>query len=583
MEWTGEITRLTPLQPRDVSLKFLLPADVELGVFAVRIRNGGGVSKTFLLNVPDPWWCQGDMGTKATAGGKVRVLGKNLGQGEAGAQRERTGTVLLKGPKTLTLPADGNSYSLVAALPPDLPAGRYELRVHSGWGGPQAWSKPLALELVPPDVWPALTVNVMELGATGRGVVDDTKAIAAALEKLQANGGGVLYFPRGRYLVSDTLKIPERTVLRGERRELCCIAWPDREAPLPDMLVGTHSFAIEELSLYCTNYGNFLSTDVKSPDAGNIRLHRLRVVANRFRGHMYSDAQKNPNGPGQAHARRCSIASCRTARTAGSFCRSGAGTSKSQIATSLPPASCSTSRGPEAHLANNVFRLGRFGGYWLAGCDGVVFEDNRVLGQDLSSWGGGINCLDGSSYSQHVYFARNTQEYCFGGDNEMTTDAPGGAYFGKVAKAEGTTLVTAEDPNWSKRDWRGAVVAIVSGTGMGQYRRVAGMDGRTVEVDRPWDVRPTPAPRSPSPATWGNASCWTTASATSAWCSSMDHRSVASSTEMYPRARQGSIATAGITTASSRAGGCSGWAIPSRKATATTARIGSCRAMRSWG
>jgi len=337
----------------------------------------------------------------------------------------------------------------------------------------------VAIKVIAPPAWPSLTLNVMDFGADGRGLADDTAAIAEALAQLKNVGGGVLYFPRGRYLVSQTLSIPERTVLRGKRRELSAIAWPDAQEPLPDLLGGTHDFAIEELSFYCANYGNFLSVDLKSPQAGNVRLHRLRVVANRFRGHMYGEAEEM--------SRRFT----RFGVHGGKLLALG-GENVEVRDCDLLSSGCALflTRARGARIADNVFRMGRFGWFWLSGSDGVIFENNQCLGQDLSTWGGGINCLDGSTVSQHVYFARNTCSQWFGGDNELTTDGSGGAYYGKLTAAEGTRLTTADEPKWGQRDWRGAAVLVIGGRGVGQCRRVARTEGRQIEIDRPWKVVP---------------------------------------------------------------------------------------------
>ena len=500
VQWPEKLIKPEVLQPRGQSLKFVLPADLAPGVVALRVRSGESVSATRLLNLPDPWWCQGNAGTAATPGGTVRLFGKNLARAQAASdtrgQGSRTGdssddrslttsatdpatTVHLTGPHNATLAARGDGYNLTVDLPRELPAGEYQLRVHNGWGGPQAWSRPVAIKVIAPPAWPSLTLNVMDFGADGRGLADDTTAIADALAKLKNAGGGVLYFPRGRYLVSQTLAIPERTVLRGERRELSAISWPDAQEPLPDLLVGTYDFAIEELSFYCANYGNFLSVDLKSPQAGNVRLHRLRVVANRFRGHMYGDAEEM--------SRRFT----RFGVHGGKLLALG-GENVEVSDCDLLSSGCALflTRARGARIANNVFRMGRFGWFWLSGSDGVVFENNQCLGQDLSTWGGGINCLDGSTVSQHVYFARNTCSQWFGGDNELTTDGSGGAYYGKLTAAEGTKLTTAEEPKWGQRDWRGAAVLVIGGRGVGQCRRVARAEGRQIEIDRPWDVVP---------------------------------------------------------------------------------------------
>ena len=485
IQWPGSFLKPEVLQPRGQSLKFVLPEDLAPGVVAFRVRCGRAVSRTVLLNLPDPWWCQGDAGTAATPGGMVRVFGKNLGWTGAASDAKGAGadspvsTVALSGPRSVVLPARGDGYSLAVNLPRDLPVGEYQLRVHHGRGGPGAWSRPLAIKVVAPPAWPSLALNVMDFGADGRSLADDTAPIAEALAQLKSAGGGVLYFPRGRYLVSQTLSIPERTILRGEKRALSAIAWPDGEEPLADLLTGTHSFTIEELSFYCANYGNFLTVDLKSPQAGNIRLHRLRVIANRYRGHMYNDAEEM--------SRRFT----RFGVHGGKLLALG-GENVEVSDCDLLSSGCALflTRARGARITNNVFRMGRFGWFWLSGSDGVVFEDNQCLGQDLSTWGGGINCLDGSTVSQHVYFARNTCSRWFGGDNELTSDGSGGAYYGKLASAEGTHLVTVDEPKWGKRDWRGAAVLVIGGRGVGQCRRLVRAEGRKIEIDRPWDVVP---------------------------------------------------------------------------------------------
>jgi len=50
-------------------------------------------------------------------------------------------------------------------------------------------------------------MNVKGFGAKGDGVTDDTAAIQAAIDATRGQGGGIVYFPRGTYLISDTLII----------------------------------------------------------------------------------------------------------------------------------------------------------------------------------------------------------------------------------------------------------------------------------------------------------------------------------------------------------------------------------------
>lgn len=49
--------------------------------------------------------------------------------------------------------------------------------------------------------------NVIDFGATGDGVTDDTSAIQAAVASVCAVGGGIVYYPVGTYLISATLTV----------------------------------------------------------------------------------------------------------------------------------------------------------------------------------------------------------------------------------------------------------------------------------------------------------------------------------------------------------------------------------------
>lgn len=60
--------------------------------------------------------------------------------------------------------------------------------------------------------------NVLDYGAVGDGVTDDTAAIQAAI-----NAASGIYFPNGTYLVSSALIVPNNRVLRGEARKSAII------------------------------------------------------------------------------------------------------------------------------------------------------------------------------------------------------------------------------------------------------------------------------------------------------------------------------------------------------------------------
>ena len=89
-------------------------------------------------------------------------------------------------------------------------------------------------------------VNVFDFGAVGDGVTDDSVAINAAITyaynaSTVANGkqvGGVVYFPKGRYLINSTLNIGPGITIVGEPSGLDPIyAYPNQSASGSEIIV----------------------------------------------------------------------------------------------------------------------------------------------------------------------------------------------------------------------------------------------------------------------------------------------------------------------------------------------------------
>jgi len=58
-------------------------------------------------------------------------------------------------------------------------------------------------------------LNVHDYGAVGDGIADDTNAIRAAIVDAHANNGSVVFFPKGLYIITDTLNLLEKVSLVG--------------------------------------------------------------------------------------------------------------------------------------------------------------------------------------------------------------------------------------------------------------------------------------------------------------------------------------------------------------------------------
>lgn len=62
--------------------------------------------------------------------------------------------------------------------------------------------------------------NVMDFGAVGNGTTDDTTAINLAIASINTgtNGGGTVFVPRGNYLTTSTIYLPQSIILLGTGR-----------------------------------------------------------------------------------------------------------------------------------------------------------------------------------------------------------------------------------------------------------------------------------------------------------------------------------------------------------------------------
>ncbi len=371
--------------------------------------------------------------------------------------------------------------------PRGLPRGVYDLRLHNGHGDSSAWSDVGRLEIAALEPWPDGEFNVRDFGAVGDGAADDTKAVQAALKTAEKYKGGTVYFPRGRYLLKEALIIPKFVTLRGERRDLVNILWPDMEHPPTALVQGSNHFALEDLTLYASNYSHLIAGDLETTQAGepgHVRIQRVTARGDLYRGHLK---------PQEVDLRF--RASLELSSGGGDTLRLGGGNLvivDNDLYGSGRSLFLFKPKG--AYVARNHFYNGRWGWYCLSGVDGVIFEDNQITGADLMSTGGGINNLGGTSYSQNVFFARNTLSLMHGWDREaMTSDAGGGFYYGPAKDITNKSLKLVVELNRKakqRNEGKGAGVFILGGKGMGQFAEVDRIDDDVVYLDRPWKVPP---------------------------------------------------------------------------------------------
>ena len=507
------------MQPRDGSLKFIVPEQFAPGLFAAELQAG---APAVIVNRPQLWFLQpakllpGLTQNEAAAGATVQLIGKDfLLPDDKGSPR-----VALRaqtGGTWRTVQADTfERFSLTFKLPTDLPEGNYQLCAHNGFGGAAGWSEALTVRIRRAEQWPTTVFNVKEFGARGDDVTDDTAAIRKALAAAEKNGGGVVYLPWGTYRLTDWICLPERTVLRGEQRDATILKWPvDDPQSLADFkpaaIYGAAPYAVEDLSFIARkvdtifvdlSYGRGIPKELQPRlkpwgATRDVFFRRVNFAHWLMSGHPERQIEQHPeiwakkyNGDGAYNFRNGNI-------------------------TNFEVSDCLFQGGhnhftniKNARITGNSF--GNAMGYnWTVlggGAHYVVASDNELRAS--SSWG------YGQSGMKYIYSARNKSYNFVRGEREaMTLDIsalptarPVAQYWGAPIAVGNTAdkpfLRFANDgkvnadgfPNGftpgSFRDGMVYVRAYNGGTGAGQSRRIVDNNADTIWLEKPFDKTP---------------------------------------------------------------------------------------------
>jgi hypothetical protein len=483
----GELKSFTlpTLQASDDALKFTIPAGEQPGVFSCRVVVNGVASAPVILNLPQCWWLQGDAGSSATPGGWLRIFGKCLGATAASVR------VVLKDDKgpARALPVEAaDDWSLRVRIPPEVQPGSYTIRLHNGHGGSGAWSPAVAATVVASAPWPTTVYNILE--ASGPDAVRDmrrtlvkygkpvehTAEVLAALAKAKAAGGGIVYFPAGRYHLGVPLSLPPHTVLKGEGMGLVTLWWgngtfnldgggdkglaKEAEAEPPGSMISGPSFAIEAMSIYLP-----LAHRTGIDGSGEVRLHQVRVRVD----HLWAlDGNKRPEGLVARLGHNFEVSDCDIIAKGEALAPGEYGViSRNRVFAGK--ATCPMGNGRALIVEDNQF----------TSTYPTAYENIAGVGQDL-------------------YYARNRHEALSAhqADFSFTFDAGGSAYHGALTAVDGATVTLAGDPqfpNWANEKsglWKKAVVCVVSGKGSSQWRNVRTFSGRSWTLSEPFAVTP---------------------------------------------------------------------------------------------
>ncbi len=457
---------------------YTIPKELAPGVYRYSIETSSG-AVAGLLNAPVIYWTQGDLGPDVSAGGWLRIFGRNIARnGQAQVEISNASE------RWTQKPIAQSPWDALFKVPEGIEAGTYLVRMWNGQGDASAWSGAVEIHILQAQPEISAVVNVRDYGAKGDGQSDDTRAINEALKALATRGGGTLFFPVGRYYLSAGITIPSRTTLKGEGRDLVALAWKDFDVPPEAMLEGSSDFGIEDITIYTGNHRHIITGGVNDPqhsEIGNIKIRRVIIRASAYRGHISAvDA-----------ARRQEQLAVKSFNGSTAIRLSGANLEIVDCDIYSSMSAFLLLRPHGAVVRGNKFYNGRGGWYSISGANSVIFENNQIVGADLFATGGGINTLfDSGSASQNIFFAHNNLSLMHGWDGEaMTSDGPGGLYFGNV-NVIGANSLSLNQPVPEPGRWLGAAVLILSGRGMGQYALIASVVGAKIALDRSLKVLP---------------------------------------------------------------------------------------------
>ena len=222
-----------------------------------------------------------------------------------------------------------------------------------------------------------------------QAIPDRTEGIQAALAKAKANGGGVVYFPPGRYGLRGVLDIPPRTVLKGAATGLSVLWWGVGRFNLdgggseglardgtpskpPDNLIFGREFGIEDMSLYLP-----LEHQTAIAAGDRFRMHRVRI---RIDHHWALDGNQRPEGTLVRLGKNFEVTDC-------DLVAKGTGLIPGQFGL----------------IARNRIVAGKTN-CPLGGSREVIVEDNQFVSTFPTAY------MNIAGVGRNLYFARNCQE-----------------------------------------------------------------------------------------------------------------------------------------------------------------------------
>ncbi|MBM7568095.1 carbohydrate-binding protein [Paenibacillus sacheonensis] len=487
----------------------VMPSGAASGVYNVWVQNAMGWSAPAKLNAARAQWISEK---QAWAGQKITVVGRNFAGSEFGASNQTI--VRLKNASTTVNQTivSSNAYMAEFAIASGTPAGTYDVEVSNDNG--VHWSKPSSgqqLQVVSAGSDPlglgvawagnfnwANQVNASSYGANPNSGADETAHIQAAIDDAGTNpNGGIVYLTDGTYRISS-LHLARKVVLRGQSRAGTILQY-----------IGTANgiAAIDSK----TNYGQVgvANLTMTLAPGHNSRPDFFLQLGSPW---MVPDANGNPTYPAGNIAERTAeqmfikgVKIDYTLDTNGvdgqrGFPMMTLGKERFLVADS-------DFRGFAGYAHNYVNQYSSFTNSYMEFSFGVyintaeyyVATGNTIVGHNA------VNAeKHGLSIRANNYVADNkivgmrsvVSGLVVGHENDgeaIMSEAPNGYFnYGTVSSASGLGVTVSADRTLAMpiAMYSYPAIQIIDGTGLGQLRKVTGISGNVITIDKAWDKTP---------------------------------------------------------------------------------------------
>jgi hypothetical protein len=487
-------TTIVPaIQQGTTGLSFIIPDDFPAGVYGFEINDASTSPTLGLANVPALTWVIGvpSVITPATAlqhevydcgaepGGTLRIFGKNFTPIDQVIIQSLNGGVYSLTPTTV------DSNSLEVTIPAGFTPATYNLWVGDLSHGSTS-SNASQITVYSP---PTLTLAYATCPALiGNGTTDNTANLQSCLDANAPTSGSstltYIQIPSGTYMLTGGITAHAHEVLVGaSTASTIFVGKPQGPAPKAWLTVPQY-FGLENLTFQAPCNPYLIVTSDST--TGNPLTS----------GHLFVDDVNVQSTADETN-----------------------GLEDMVLLT-----------GPDVQVYNSVFETSgswetfniNFGdggivsgnevvvndaGLGFGNSQNLIFEHNLVhstntlsQGANGESGGTGLSIGRGNSYyglsavSQDIYVGYNTiRDMGSNGQQVISVDGDGGAYLGTVTESTAGSVVLSAEPSWA---WMGtsnpqaAIIAIISGTGVGQYSLIKSYNGQTINLMTPWKVIP---------------------------------------------------------------------------------------------